>query len=322
MINGKSFTSNNTKLLKHLDVLSELQDGLARPIMVHLAITNVCNLNCSFCCFKNRNKKDKLTLEQIVKVLDSFYALGVRALEITGGGEPLLHENINEAIEYAFSKGYKIGICSNGKDLKRVNSENWNKVEWIRLGMYGFDQKYNYDLSIFKGKTVKISGAYVWDKQTATFSNFHEMIDFVEVNKIPTRIAVNAIKPVKEVEEDMKTITGWFLSLKQDFSYIGNYAFLSDFNLKLTRRNNNCYIHLIKPFVFTDGNVYVCPSAELSVENARNVNDEFKICDINNIKQFYENITIRKHNCSFCKYSQQNELIEDILAETTHNEFV
>jgi MoaA/NifB/PqqE/SkfB family radical SAM enzyme len=323
MIQGKSYTSNNTKLLKHLDVLKGLQENKVNPIMIHLAITNICNLNCSFCCFKNRNKKDKLSLKQVIKVLDSFKVLGVKALEITGGGEPLLHPNINEIIEYAFSIGYKIGICSNGKELTKIKLENWNKVEWIRLGMYGFDQNYIPDISVFKDSKVKVSAAYVWDKDITTFSSFHNMIMFVEQNKIPTRIAVNAIKPVEEVKKDMEEVTSWFLSIKQDFSYVGNYSFLSDFNLKLERRNENCFMHLIKPFIFTDGFVYVCPSAELAEENNFNVNSEFRVCDIEHIIDFYKqpNIIYRKHKCSFCKYSSQNELIDDILTETEHNEF-
>ena len=82
-------------------------------------------------------------------------------------------------------------------------------------------------------------------------------------------------------------------------------------------------MHMVKPCVFTDGNVYVCPSAELAPENNYQVNDEFKICDIDGILDFYKNggVTRRHHNCSFCKYAMQNELIDDIVRPTKHNEF-
>ena len=324
MIQGRSYTSNNVKLLKHLDTLQDLQHNKIKPIMIHLAITNVCNLNCSFCCFKNRSKADKLTLAQIAKVLDSFKLLGVNAMEITGGGEPLLHPNINEVIEYASNLGYKIGICSNGKRLENIDGGLWDKISWIRLGMYGFDQNYIPNMSVFSGKTVKVSAAYVWDRTTSTIDGFTKMVKFAVENKIPTRVAVNAIKDLKDIEEDMETIKTWYNDIKVDVPNIDDYIFISDFNLKLTRKNNNCFMHLIKPFIFTDGNVYVCPSAELSKENNFNVNDEFKLCDIDNITDFYtsSNIIHREHKCSFCKYSSQNELIDDILTETDHNEFV
>lgn len=324
MIQGRSYTSNNVKLLKHLDTLKDLQHGKIKPIMIHVAITNVCNLNCSFCCFKNRNNADKLTLEQIIKTLNSFKQLGVNALEITGGGEPLLHPDINEIIGYASNLGYKIGICSNGKRLENINDSAWNKISWIRLGMYGFDQNYLPNISVFTNKTVKVSAAYVWDRTTSTLTNFTKMVKFAVENKIPTRVAVNAIKELKDIEEDMETIKKWYNDIKNIIPNIEDYIFISDFNLKLTRKNNNCFMHLIKPFIFTDGNVYVCPSAELSKENNFNVNEQFKVCDIDNILNFYNNSNgiLREHTCSFCKYSSQNELIDDILTETEHNEFV
>jgi hypothetical protein len=84
---------------------------------------------------------------------------------------------------------------------------------------------------------------------------------------------------------------------------------------------------MVKPLVFTDGNVYVCPSLELAPENSYNMQKEFKICDIDGITDFYNSqvggpdVTRRHHNCSFCKYSIQNELIDDIVTETHHNEF-
>jgi len=323
MVQGKTYTSNNIKLLKHLDTLKGIQQNNIKPIMIHLAITNVCSLNCSFCCFKNRSRKDSLSIDKIIKTLDSFKRIGVKALEITGGGEPLLHPKINEVIEYAFNLGYKIGICSNGKHLENIRSDNWDKLQWIRLGMYGFDQNYTPNLSVFLNKGVKVSAAYVWDKNTATFDKFYSMIKYAVDNKIPTRIAVNAINDLPDIEKDMETIKQWYVAIKEDIKNIDEYIFISDFNLKLSRRNNNCFMHLIKPFIFTDGNVYVCPSAELAKENNFNVNDEFKLCDIDHIEEFYKssNIICRKHSCSFCKYASQNELIDDVLTETEHNEF-
>lgn len=345
-VQGRSYTSNHVKLLKHLDKLKIIQDGgRPSPVMVHISPCNPCNLTCSFCCFANRSMKEMLTVEQMKKALDSFRYLGATGVEFTGGGEPTLHPKLNEVILYAHQLGYKIGICTNGSKLKKI--KHWDKLSWVRLGMYGFDEGYDYDLSVFEGLKIEISAAYVWDGALETSNNpnvtgewtdpkkkvlaknfykkenFMRMLEWVETNKIPTRIAFNAIKDPKIVEQDIQTIR----DLITEYGKPLNYAFLSDFNFKGTRRNNHCYMHMVKPCVFTDGNVYVCPSAELAIENNYHVNDEFKICDIDGIIDFYEsqvggpNVSRRHHNCSFCKYAYQNELIDDIVTETRHNEF-
>lgn len=311
---GKSYTSNVTKLLKHLDKLQGIQNGVVSPIMVHLAITNVCNLKCSFCCFANRKRSEILSFDDVKTVLNQFKQIGTKAVEFTGGGEPLLHPNINDIAQYAYDSGYSLGVCTNGTCLRKI--KNWDLFKWVRLGLYFVDNEYSIDIEYLKQFTkVDVSGAYVWDNPD--ISLFYKMISFAEENKIPTRIAVNAIKPPDEILKDMDTV-------KYQMSSLGklNHVFLSDFNLQVERRNDNCYIHMIKPFVFPDRNVYACPSAELAVENKVNVNPEFKLCDIDHIVDFYkQGVSVRKHKCSFCKYSQQNELIEDILERTTHNDF-
>jgi hypothetical protein len=344
-VEGRSYTSNHVKLLKHLDKLQLIQEGLSgahrvpSPVMFHMSPCNPCNLTCSFCCFANRAMKDMLTLKQMKKAIDSFAKLGVTGMELTGGGEPTLHPDFDEVINYAHSKGFKIGVCTNGTRLNKIKS--WDKITWVRLGMYGFTEGYTYDLSVFKGLNIKISAAYVWDEHIETSTNpnitgehidktnrkvttkiqktehFNQMLEWVEENKIPTRIAFNAIKSAVEVMKDIETIKKIIAGREL------KYAFLSDFNYKGTRRNDNCYMHMVKPCVFTDGNVYVCPSAELAPENNYQVNSEFKICDIDGILDFYEKggVTQRHHACSFCKYAMQNELVDDIVRPTEHNEF-
>ena len=79
------------------------------------------------------------------------------------------------------------------------------------------------------------------------------MLKWVELNKIPTRIAFNAIKPVNEVQKDIETIRELIKEHESEFGIL-KFAFLSDFNFKGERRNNHCYMHMVKPCVFTDGN--------------------------------------------------------------------
>ena len=243
-----------------------------------------------------------------------------------------------------------MGICTNGSKLKKI--KNWHMMSWVRLGMYSWDEKkpYPYHLEVFDGLDIEISAAYVWDGATNTSTNpnitgewsdsqakklasneykednFMKMLAWVEEKKIPCRIAFNAIKDPKIVAQDIESIKV-LIDIHEEKHGKLQYAFLSDFNFKGERRNNHCYMHGVKPCVFTDGNVYVCPSAELAPENNYQVNDEFKLCDIAGITDFYNSqvggpdVFRRHHDCSFCKYAIQNELIDDVLMPTKHNEF-
>ena len=57
-------------------------------------------------------------------------------------------------------------------------------------------------------------------------------------------------------------------------------------------------IYMVKPFLFTDGYIYACPSAELSIENNYNYvpESQFAVCDIDGIEEFYaQGPTLRHH---------------------------
>ena len=171
-VQGRSYTSNHVKLLKHLDRLKLIQDGKRpKPVMFHMSPCNPCNLTCSFCCFANRAMKEMLTVEQMKSAIDQFHALGVTGMEFTGGGEPTLHPDLDEVIEYAYKKGLKMGICTNGSMLRKI--KNWHMVSWVRLGMYSWDEKkpYPYHLEVFDGLDIEISAAYVWDGAPETSTN-------------------------------------------------------------------------------------------------------------------------------------------------------
>jgi pyruvate-formate lyase-activating enzyme len=262
---GRTFTSNTSKLLKHLDKIKLLQDGKRpSPVMFHLSIANPCNLTCSFCCFANRTLKEMLTLEQVKKAIDSFVELGTTGMEITGGGEPTLHPDFGKIVNYAYEKGLKIGVVTNGTTITKWHKIGgvWDKLDWIRLGMYGFYEGYEYDIEALRTyPNLTIGGAYIWDenwsnsnnpnitgkwsdpskkrlsKKFQNRENFIRMLDWVEDNKIPCRIAFNAIKNVKETEKDIESIRVIIKEYEDNKGKSLKYAFLSDFNFKGTRKN-------------------------------------------------------------------------------------
>ena len=83
---------------------------------VYIEITNICNLSCSFCS-KLERKAEFMKIEDFkkiateVKEFTDYIYLHVK-------GEPVLHPNIEEFIEYSASLGLKVNITTNGTILK------------------------------------------------------------------------------------------------------------------------------------------------------------------------------------------------------------
>jgi MoaA/NifB/PqqE/SkfB family radical SAM enzyme len=315
-----SVTSNNVKLLKHLDELKDFQDKKSHPIMVHLMLTNQCNLRCPTCCFSATNNDGKhQELDYVIDTMEQFKKLGTKAVEFTGGGDPTLYPNINELTDHLYNIGFKIGMNTNGKLLRKV--KDLNKFVWIRLSMNTldfYDVKDSYPMDYIKSfiPGPDITGCYVWNEKGN--NNLKKVIEFANKEKIPVRVVPNCIVSKEEIDSQMKQI---MIELK---SYENNnFVFASDHNVDTQiRRNNNCYIHHIKPAFFTDGYIYSCPSSELSVENGITLQPQFRICKGNEVYDYYtKNFDVKQRDCYYCKYKQQNELLENLLMETKHNDF-
>ena len=72
VVQGRSYSSNLTKLLKQLPKLENLQKGKPpSPVMAHISLTNYCNLTCSFCCFaKSANPGDPDSSPVSIKIFE------------------------------------------------------------------------------------------------------------------------------------------------------------------------------------------------------------------------------------------------------------
>lgn len=315
-----SVTSNTTKLLKHLDRLEMLQKGFVSPIMVHTMPTHRCQLKCLHCCFRNR--KD-LVLDMdpdlYIEGMRQFHRLGVRAMELTGGGEPTLYPYIEKSLDY-FIRGLqmKIGLITNGLALDRVEKFLKN-ISWVRISLNTLDYKKASELQPMVNmatSATRVSFCYIWNDTSD--DHIGSIGEFADRNGIVCRVAPDCIMEPKLIARQMTHIKKMLAKTKS------KHLFLSDFNTTLERKNDNCYIHLIKPAFYTDGYIYPCPSAELAYENNKKINEGARLCRADNVFEFYTRPTVPmvlQHSCSYCKYAKQQEILEDLLSETEFNDF-
>ena len=87
------------------------------PYKVDLALTYGCNDQCPHCYNEpTRFAMPSMTLDEWYVVLDKLAEQGVPHLILTGG-EPTLHPDVLEIIQYANTKGFIVGMNSNGRRL-------------------------------------------------------------------------------------------------------------------------------------------------------------------------------------------------------------
>jgi len=326
MVDGKNYTSNLTKLFKHLDKLKNIQEGKpGSPVMIHMSLTNRCNLECTYCCYGLRDLSQELGFDKAESAIKQFGLLGTKGLELTGGGDPSMYKRLDDVVQAGVDNGMDVGLITNGIKLDRFG-DFYKNLQWMRVSLHGLN--FENKMQELMGKTVEkarsinpeidISSVYIWT--TGSDSTLEKVVGFTDKYKIPTRLTPDLTLGKDSIDEMMPYVGKQLAKFKAEGR--AEYLFLSDFNVKTTREHDNCYMHLVKPFVFTDGWVYDCPSLALSPDNKLNVNEKFRVCTIDDITEKYSKpSSARVLNCEFCKYASQNEFVHDLKMDVKHKNF-
>lgn len=146
------FTSTGRKFWHHPEALNGLRNDKPRPVVSHIMLTDRCNHKCAFCSVQSR-AGDTLTLAMVRGYLDQLVPLGLKAVILSGGGNPIIYRSdnydFNDAVTLIKSYGLEIGLITNGMPMKdypdgrqswkTVNPQTLDKLTWIRISMAGLD---------------------------------------------------------------------------------------------------------------------------------------------------------------------------------------
>lgn len=95
------------------------QEAQEFPLMIVLSFVYVCNARCPNCPYTNSDIREDYRDRPLMQE-DTFKLIADEAgphrawLRLSGGGEPMLHPQAVELMEYAKAKGCRIGLISNG----------------------------------------------------------------------------------------------------------------------------------------------------------------------------------------------------------------
>jgi MoaA/NifB/PqqE/SkfB family radical SAM enzyme len=98
-------------------VLEGVADGGCHggPFHAEIQLTDRCNLDCGFCCTRRFREQAELSLKEITRIAGELKNLGCHSVTLNGGGEPLLHRDIGEALLSFSSAGLSINhLTTNG----------------------------------------------------------------------------------------------------------------------------------------------------------------------------------------------------------------
>lgn len=126
-----------SKILAHLKETDSIVSGnLTYPISCEIDTSNYCQNNCEWCIYKDYLKANRchLDLDLYKEIVNQLKFNGCKSITFTGGGEPTMNPNIKEMIDFAYRKGFKLGLITNGIRLNEIK-ERLFKFEFVRVSL-------------------------------------------------------------------------------------------------------------------------------------------------------------------------------------------
>ena len=323
----QKYSTFGSKLLQHCDVLDSIQrEYIWKPITVQLSLTSACGFRCSFCSVQNRPQGVNIPIKTVKKSLLDFKELGAKALEITGGGEPLLYEKVNEVIEFADTLKYDIGVISSYPEPKtKIQKRNLEIIKWLRVSLNGLDENlrpehYNFH-NIPKGK---LAFSYIINDRTnnQVLNNIYELVqNYPEVKFV--RIAGDCLsgKNLKRIKRK------WGKKIER-INQSGKF-FVKEINNNYLPFKKFCGVGAVRPYCVEDGKIYICTSHVLK---NRTYDKNYIIGDMNNVKEMYALMNIKRligeppydinvKKCFHCFYYNNNKILYEITRQIPDKNF-
>jgi MoaA/NifB/PqqE/SkfB family radical SAM enzyme len=357
------------KALFHADRLRVIQDrGQPYPVHVEVVLSDLCNQDCSFCAYRlegyssnelfndplatvPRNPNRMLPADKVMQLLDDCKEMGVKAIQLTGGGEPTLHPAFDQVVRGVLDRGMSLAVVTNGTLLHRPST--WlttthgisrvallARASWVRVSLDAavaenytrirrvhpntFDHVLS-NVRLFVAEVARQkSQCRVGFGFVVTPDNYHELsaaIDLAEQLavdniRISAAFTPGGFRYHEPYASDVQSTIAREKSIRRrdGFTIYDNFGDRLEDLEKKRPDYDRCPIMQLQTYVAGDGNVYTCC---MNAYNRRGqigsfLENGFKaLWDSQHKRELFEGFHAKR--CPACMYNPKNRLMNSAL---------
>lgn len=203
-------------LLRHNKKWEEV---ITQPVnTLQLFITNKCNLRCTGCFYQHKLGKGEMSMEEYKNhVLEYEKEVGKVILL---GGEPTLHPNLDEMIDFNNKRGLKTTVYTNGIGIKKLEAVDLSKTQ-VRIGVYG---SFSSEKPLYKIPVPDFPVTIVYMLRRDNVSEFRQTAAMAENRFNCNGFYISSIRDITATQDFWKDTPetvplGEYYKLVQEFVY-------------------------------------------------------------------------------------------------------
>jgi len=324
------YTSTGDKFIYHKNSIDAFRKNTGKSIIsTHISPEGTCNLKCPYCSVVYRDSfGSRIELGIIKKYVNTLKKYGLKAIILTGGGEPCLYPQINELIEFLHDKsGLELALITNGTLLDKISPKNRTKFKWLRVSVNlfeGWEKKINIPKEFINSKTtIGFSHIYTLEHNFGDKKiNYKEIIAKIiklmdKFNAKYLRLLPNCLIKGDKFNYQHKAIDKLisFFKDKRIFHQLKTHQ-TPDFKI--------CYQSYFRPYLSEEknpwngrpGTVFPCDSIVLNY-SAKKFLDKYAVCQPERIGEYLDRKIKQRFkssvDCEGCVFVRNNKILEHLV---------
>ncbi len=317
----------------------------AAPVHVQMILSDLCNQNCHFCAYRdpsytssqlfhvegNYNPNRMQPFEKVIEILDDCSRMGVRAIQLTGGGEPSVYPKFQEVVDAILERDMQWALVTNGVRQRW----DYSTATWIRVSIdAGYGDTY---------QRIRQSPRGHWESAWKTVSKYKCGVGFVVTPENWLEIFV-AAKTAKECGASNIRIGAQFsdkgkslydgiveaaadLAREAETLYDETFEVINRFDEKLSELDQGspdyerCGYQHLTTYIGADQNLYRCC---VYAYNQRGLLGSLKDKRFREVwKEAHADFArFDARGCVRCQFNHINRNINEVLAEDPSEAFV
>jgi len=312
-----TYTSTGAKFWCHPEQMMAYKEGLTDSIIsTHVSPEGACNLNCSYCSVRNR-KTERIELDVIKEYIGTLLVHGLRAVILTGGGEPTLYPYFAELVEWLWDMHMSVGLITNGSTVPDMSDDAYASFKWVRVSLNtGVPVCFPLE-KLAPGCTVGFSKICCPDTAGEDIIAETKAADLLGAKYI--RLLPDCTLPTKTYDILRRRLLWVMESCPQS-------VFIQQKNQRAPRAHV-CHQAYFRPYLseVNGGTVFPCDSVVLN-NNDHCFIDKYAICKAEDVGRFLNrriSMTFKPcDDCGGCVFADTVDMLEEWTNPIEHEDFV
>jgi len=319
------------------------------PVHVQLVLSDLCNHDCSFCAYRmssglshelfvtpeTHNPNRRIETPKAIEIIRDCAALGVKAIQFTGGGEPTVHRDYELLFALAQDLRVQTALVTNGVKLKV--SDPFLRMTWVRVSVdAGTPETYSAVRRVDRSHWTKVwgnIGAFASQYQgtlgvgfVVTRENWREIAQAARLakNAGASSLRIGAVFSAdgESYYDGLAESIDAEIRAAMDCSGDG-FEVINLFGRRMTDLHDGaptdsfCGYQHFTTYIGADLNVYRCCNTAYTTRGTVGSLKNTRLVDVLAGRPAFD-----ARDCRYCQFGGQNRAIASLIREPAHAAFV